>query len=441
MRRRRPLGRRLLGVLALLVLLELSLQVAAPLVRRAMLRRPPAVAGSAPLTILCVGDSNTYGLYVPAFSYPDQLRERLAARFSAPVRVENRGVPGQASGQVADALPGDLAEVRPDLVLLLAGANDAWNPGGAAGGTPWWMHLRLVRWTAVLLAGVVTDSRFRVDTDAQGEVVVDRGDGPVRVNTAGGGAAAREGTELAASLRTGLGRAIDECRERGAVPILMTYAECEHPVYRQINSIVRSLARERGLLLVDHEPAFAAAIAHEGREALMFNDQHPNARGYALMARGIDAALVQAGWVPPAPLPGESPGGAARERTPPPIAPVLQVAGDGELLLRGPPGWAYQVAVSRAPAGAAPDATGPGFRVGFVRVPVAQDDVLAQAQLEPSLSGRLDASGDGRARLPRRLIELAGGAPLQACLVLLYPPADDGLPPVAAASQPVAVGF
>jgi len=425
-KRRRRAARRLLGLLALVVLLELSLQAASPIVRAVMLRRPPLQLGTAPLTILCTGDSNTYGLYVPSFSYPEQLRARLTARFQAPVEVVNRGVPGQSSAQVAAELPAELAAVRPDLVLLLAGANDAWNPAGDDSGFPLWEHLRLVRWTRVLLAGVVGDRRFRIDTDASGEIVVDRGDGPVRVNP-GGGEATREGAELAASLRSGLGRALEYCRDRGAVPVLMTYAEFEHPVYRRINAVIRQLAADRRVLLVDHEPAFAAAAEREGRDTLMFNDQHPNARGYALMARQVDAVLVQAGWIPPpAPQTGESPPTQAPLQT-----PVLSVLPDGTLDLHGPPGWAYQVAISRRPT------DGAGFAVGPVRIPLARDGILIEAEREPGLSGRLDGEGQGRARVPDRLRRLANGAGLAACLVLLYPPSADNPAPVAAASAAV----
>src|SRR6187455_386402 len=125
--RRRRWPRRLLGVLALLVLLELALEAAAPLVQRAMLRRAPTPSPDAPLAILCVGDSNTYGLYVPQWSYPAQLLARLRPRFRGPVAVVNRGVPGQSAAQVAETLPADLRAVHPDLVLVLAGLNDAWN--------------------------------------------------------------------------------------------------------------------------------------------------------------------------------------------------------------------------------------------------------------------------------------------------------------------------
>jgi hypothetical protein len=66
--------RRLLGLLLLLVLTELALQLAAPVVRHWMERRGPEPSPDAALTILCVGDSNTYGLNVErVYAYPAQL--------------------------------------------------------------------------------------------------------------------------------------------------------------------------------------------------------------------------------------------------------------------------------------------------------------------------------------------------------------------------------
>ncbi|HTE06039.1 MAG TPA: GDSL-type esterase/lipase family protein, partial [Planctomycetota bacterium] len=127
---KRRWGRRLAGLVVLMVLLELALQAAGPLVQRAMLRRDPDPSPDAPLTILCVGDSNTYGLHMPrVFAYPAQLQGLLEQRFHQPVTVANRGVPGQNTAQVLAALPDDLAATHADLVLVLCGINDAWNTG------------------------------------------------------------------------------------------------------------------------------------------------------------------------------------------------------------------------------------------------------------------------------------------------------------------------
>jgi lysophospholipase L1-like esterase len=411
--RRRRWPRRLLGLLVALLLVELALQAAAPLVQAAMLRRPPTPSPDAPLTILCVGDSNTYGLHVPQWSYPAQLEARLRPRFSGPVAVVNRGVPGQSTEQVADALPGDLRAARPDIVLVLAGLNDAWN-AAAADDDPERLlgRLRLVRLVRVLLSGVASPGdRFEVRTDERGEVVVDRGEGGRRVNVTEGGSAASPGeVELQARVRAGLVRVVETCRDFGAQPVLMSYAE-NGGTHSVVSAAARALASEQGLLFVDHERAFAAAFATEGHDALMFNEHHPNARGYALMARCVDEALQGAGHVPPA---AGEPAAPAGPRPRPPVAPVLAHLGAGRLRLSGPPGWSWQLAVARAPA------PGDSFSAGSFTVPLPNDDVLAKARLEPSFLGRFGPGGTAEVLVPLRLREEAGGAPLAACLVLLH---------------------
>ena len=427
--RRRRWPRRLLGVLALLVLLELALEAAAPLVQRAMLRRAPTPSPDAPLAILCVGDSNTYGLYVPQWSYPAQLLARLRPRFRGPVAVVNRGVPGQSAAQVAETLPADLRAVHPDLVLVLAGLNDAWNSPPESGALGWLARLRLVRLARVLLSGVASPGSFELRTDEQGEIVVDRGEGGRRVNVAEAGTAPPEDEALRERVRTGLQRIVDECRDFGAEPVLMSYAE-NGGTHSLVSAVARELAAADKVLFIDHERVFGIAFGREGHDALMFNEHHPNARGYALMARTVDDALAAAGRVPP-PGPGDEASGAPAG--PPPAPPQLEALGAVRLRLRGPAGWSWQLAVARTPK------PGQSFHAGSFEVPLADDDVLIKARLEPSFAGRFGPDGLTELAVPPRLHEEAGGTSLSACLVLLHEP--DSPDPVAGVSPAVEVLF
>lgn len=104
---------------------------------------------------MCVGDSNTYGQGAPpGSSYPDQLRELLAAQQVARP-VVNLGVRGVPAGVAVDLLEQALAVGRPACVVFLAGHNDfsrgdvlVAQDGGLPGGTRprhWLERLRTVR--------------------------------------------------------------------------------------------------------------------------------------------------------------------------------------------------------------------------------------------------------------------------------------------------------
>lgn len=416
--------------LAALVLLEVALQLAAPLYRALSARDGGTLSPDAPLTVLCVGDSHTFGLNMPRLaSYPERLAALLAPRFAAPVSVVNRGVPGQNAAQVAAALPADLRDVDPDIVVVLAGINDTWNRDAEGGGSAALLgRLKLVRLARVLAAGVTSAGRFEVRSDDQGRIVVDRGAGERPVNMGAGAVGVRSGEALAASVRAQLARCLALVREAGARPVLMTYAEFQDE-FATVNAAARGLAADEGVLLVDHERDFARHFASEGYESLMMNDHHPNARGYALMASAVERALAEAGWVPAA-----TAGGA-------PDAPGLQPAAaldlrcdeSGALLLAGPPGAPFQLLI----AGAA--GSEGGFLAGSARIPLLEDALLALSRAEPSFSGRLDAQGTARVAVPAALRQAGSGAEWAACAVLLSERADG--PPVVAVSPAVPIRF
>ncbi|MHC5210051.1 MAG: SGNH/GDSL hydrolase family protein [Planctomycetota bacterium] len=431
MKPRGRLGRRLVLVVVLLGLLEGALQLAAPIVRGAMDRGDVAPSPDASLTVLCVGDSNTFGLNVPRhYSYPGRLRALLEARFRAPVTVHNRGVPGQNGAQVAASIERDLLETDPDIVLILVGINDTWNRDAEDGGSDSWLgRLKLVRLVRVLVAGVTTAGRFEVTTDEQGRIVVDRGEGARPVNAGEGAVGVRSDGALTASVQRAVERIVVRCREDGARVALMTYAETGGD-FTTVNAALRETARALDLPLVDHERAFQDHVAALGYEAVMMNDHHPNARGYGLMAHAVVDELERAQWIPGAeqvaPLPRPPRTSTAD------VPPSVRAEGNGRLRLSGPAEAPFQLLVARSPE---PD---DGFAVQGHRIPLPDDEVLALSRLEPAFSGRLDAFGQTAVRVPERLHETAG-ASLSACLVVLGESPDG--PTVAAVSPAVEVRF
>jgi lysophospholipase L1-like esterase len=402
MKPRGRLGRRLVLVVVLLGLLEGALQLAAPIVRGAMDRGDVAPSPDASLTVLCVGDSNTFGLNVPRhYSYPGRLRALLEARFRAPVTVHNR-----------------------------VGINDTWNRDAEDGGSDSWLgRLKLVRLVRVLVAGVTTAGRFEVTTDEQGRIVVDRGEGARPVNAGEGAVGVRSDGALTASVQRAVERIVVRCREDGARVALMTYAETGGD-FTTVNAALRETARALDLPLVDHERAFQDHVAALGYEAVMMNDHHPNARGYGLMAHAVVDELERAQWIPGAeqvaPLPRPPRTSTAD------VPPSVRAEGNGRLRLSGPAEAPFQLLVARSPE---PD---DGFAVQGHRIPLPDDEVLALSRLEPAFSGRLDAFGQTAVRVPERLHETAG-ASLSACLVVLGESPDG--PTVAAVSPAVEVRF
>lgn len=113
-----------------LVWMELTLQVVAVGYRwgAGRLRNGDAKV-DAELTILCLGDSMTFGSGADAqHSYPRQLERLLQQRWpERDFRVINAGKPGFNSSQVLHRLPAQLRELHPDLVLLMIGGSDTIN--------------------------------------------------------------------------------------------------------------------------------------------------------------------------------------------------------------------------------------------------------------------------------------------------------------------------
>lgn len=122
------LGMILFGIVITFLILELSLNIASKFVSR---KTSPASAGKSAksYTILCVGDSFTYGVGASqGYSYPEQLGGLLNKNFpEREFEVLNLGLPGSNSSQALKALPGQIKDYLPELVIIWVGANNCWN--------------------------------------------------------------------------------------------------------------------------------------------------------------------------------------------------------------------------------------------------------------------------------------------------------------------------
>lgn len=86
------------------------------------------LAGPAPLTVVALGSSSTFGVgaSAPDRTYPAQLQQILAAELAGrTVSVVNRGIGGETVADNLARIDRDVLALRPDLVIWQVGTNDA----------------------------------------------------------------------------------------------------------------------------------------------------------------------------------------------------------------------------------------------------------------------------------------------------------------------------
>ncbi len=79
-------------------------------------------------TVLCIGDSYTFGMGASdqSHSYPSQLEEIIRERVDDEWRVRNLGYPGRNSREVLQRLDAELKRGTPKIACILIGLNDEW---------------------------------------------------------------------------------------------------------------------------------------------------------------------------------------------------------------------------------------------------------------------------------------------------------------------------
>ncbi len=87
-------------------------------------------ADESKITIVAFGDSITEGTYGGAsagHSYPALLEEMLLKQ-QINAQVINKGIPGETAPEALFRLQRDVVDLKPDVVLIMYGANDAYVP-------------------------------------------------------------------------------------------------------------------------------------------------------------------------------------------------------------------------------------------------------------------------------------------------------------------------
>jgi lysophospholipase L1-like esterase len=314
------LGLVLAGVVGGLLLLEIALQAAALVVRLSGLD-PVATAPGDRVRVMCVGDSNTYGLWVERDeAWPRVLERRWNATDGAPpIEVLNLGVPGANSSGLRAALPKLLEAARPAVVVVMVGANDFWTepvpPPALDLGKGLMARVRrnsrvwrLFRMIARSVAGPGEGVLVFEGDHRNGASVARIGDVDVTMRWKMRPEGVRKWTK---DLRPNLLWIVGQIRAAGAEPVLVTYASSDL-AYGAASQAIRDVARMKQTPLVDPSGLFHERCPTPPCE-LLFADGHPTAAGYALIAEAVQDGLtaaglqaVTAGSAAPAPDPADS---------------------------------------------------------------------------------------------------------------------------------------
>ncbi len=309
-----------LAAILLLALLEIVLRAGVALI--AERSRGGAAGGRA--TILCVGDSFTFGIGVGRDEkYPALLARRLEARAGeGSYRVVNLGRPGTSSGYVLASLDKWLRRYRPAAVVLMTG----WNcndhdfaqlreregrDGGLAHARVALLLNRLATWR---LAKYALARLRATPTESVYPLVMSMELYDFR--------------DYQRVAFENLERIAARLRAEGVPLVLLTYPEARPPanplteteyyhyifgktpiseedflVRRRggkiaINAIIERAASARALPLADNAEAFRG---RPDAEVFIPGDHHPNAAGNRIIADTVLAALGEAGLVPAGP--------------------------------------------------------------------------------------------------------------------------------------------
>lgn len=293
-------------MVAILVAAELGLRALGFFVLKFSYPQTSASEGGGDVTILCIGESTTAGLWVkPEESYPLQLQSLLRKHFETDrIRAVLPPHVGQNSSQQSNRIEEYLDRYSPSLVVLMSGSNNEWAynesnvlkfiPPEADG-----------RWA--LRAEILFDS-FRVYRVAR-HLYFKMSSGLERFSdkdvifghpSRSPWPPPREAREFAARHREAFvaswfedqKKMIGAARSRSIPVLVMSYPR---PVRFLRNGEFAALAADTGTPFVDNEATFAALTSTTEESHLFERDQwHPSAAGYAIVAKSaFDTILAE----------------------------------------------------------------------------------------------------------------------------------------------------
>ncbi len=291
-----------LGIVLSLALAEGILQLGALVVSLTGRQPPKAWETSGRARVLCIGDSNTFGLWLPpSDSYPAQLERLWNERFESPkLEVLNLGIPGTNSSRVVRDYDRILRAFEPDLVLLQVGVNDAWTRPFEEDDDPQ-PEADWLGWSRVAkLIGMA------VRTPDSAELEMDGTRNPLGV-LAGHDVVVRYGDETfewgyeedppqdsREILERGLRKLVEKTQSAGVPMAILNYAS-RWGLYPFANPIIDRVAEETKTLWVDVTGAFEPLCSTSDCPDFLLRDQHPTARGQRVVAESTIDVLLDSG--------------------------------------------------------------------------------------------------------------------------------------------------
>ena len=264
---------------------EAFLQVASAIASRAGARGTPDSAAPDAITILCVGDSHTYGLPLPSEqSYPAQLEARLSERHPGRVfQVVNLGIPGMNSGYLANRLERQMLQLRPQLVLVWVGVNNQWNVAESEDASGALRGL-LLRSRLYRLASIAWYTRTGYQYDPEQHGGWFEGEQPPSARRSPDEAQTRE---LAPGLTRDLARIVETTRSLDATVVFLTYPMRKQ---RPLNRVIEVAGFEASVPVLDAVLDFERAVAdgHAIRSLIDLSaGPHPSALLYGYVVESL----------------------------------------------------------------------------------------------------------------------------------------------------------
>jgi lysophospholipase L1-like esterase len=244
--------------------------------------------------VVCLGDSNTYGLHVGRSEAYPQVLQTLWNNGTPDHRVEvlNLGVPGMNSSKLRSRFGDILNTFKPDMVLMMVGANDNWTvPVPLATDSEqqesWnlytlWQYSRVFRLLYMIRRAFEVHHFDMTDPTQQGAEQTMARLGGTAVELTWTGKSSFRNTWIQ-ELRRNLEVMSNEARQSGVKLVLLTYPS-EEPAYKFANSVIRAVAVRTQQPLIDLGTAFLQRCPTRSCPELFMPDNHPTAIGYQLAA-------------------------------------------------------------------------------------------------------------------------------------------------------------